>query len=83
MNLSKILKNTILVIIFGLVVTACATKKTVKTTGDSSTSTTQAAQEKSEPVKSLGSLMQGDVYIGSDSVGELASGVPDLSLIHI
>ena len=77
MNLSKILKNTILVIIFGLVVTACATKKTVKTTGDSSTSTTQAAQEKSEPVKSLGSLMQGDVYIGSDSVGELASGVPD------
>ena len=32
MSLSKILKNTFLVIIFGLVVTACATKKTTTTT---------------------------------------------------
>ena len=32
MSLSKILKNTFLVIIFGLVVTACATKKTTSTT---------------------------------------------------
>ena len=77
MNLSKILKNTFLVIIFSLVVTACATKKTIKSTDSSSSSTTAAKEEKAEPVASLGSLMQGDVYVGSDTVGELASGVPD------
>ncbi len=80
MNLNKILKNVFLVIIFGLVVTACATKKTVKTTdtsSSSSTTATTAKEEKAEPIKQLGSLMQGDVYIGSDTVGELASGVPD------
>ena len=78
MNLSKILKNVFLVMVFGLVVTACATKKTVKTSDTSSSSTTSAAkEEKAEPIKQLGSLMQGDVYIGSDTVGELASGVPD------
>ena len=80
MNINKILKNTFLVIVFGLVVTACATKKTVKTTDTSSSSTaetTTAKEEKKDPIKQLGSLMQGDVYIGSDTVGELASGVPD------
>ena len=59
MILSKILKNTFLVIIFGLVVTACATKKTTTSTAD------------------IDSQIQGDVYIGSDTVGELAKGVPD------
>ena len=81
MNLSKILKNTFLVIVFGLVVTACATKKVVKTSDTtSSTETTKAKEvkeEKADPIKQLGSLMQGDVYVGSDTVGELASGVPD------
>ena len=78
MNLSKILQNILLVFIFGLVVTACATKKTVKTSDTTSSSTTTAAkEEKSDPIKQLGSLMQGDVYIGTDTVGELASGVPD------
>ena len=86
MNLSKILKNTFFMVIFCLVVTACATKKTVETTD-----TTSKAEEKKvekveekiepvepeEPIEQLGSLMQGDVYIGSDTVGELASGVPD------
>ena len=42
MNLSKILKNAFLVVIFGLIVTACATKKSVKTTPE--TSTTKAAE---------------------------------------
>ena len=60
MILSKILKNTFLVLIFGLVVTACATKKTT---------TDSAAQ--------IDSQIQGDVYVGSDTVGELAKGVPD------
>ena len=77
MNLSKILRNSILVVIFGLVVTACATKKTVKTSDTSSSTASSAKEEKAEPIKPLGSLMQGDVYIGSDTVGELASGVPD------
>ena len=31
MNISKIFKNAFLVVIFGLIVTACATKKSVKT----------------------------------------------------
>ena len=77
MNLNKILKNTFLVVMFGLIVTACATKKSVKTT-DSTTSTTKAAEtQKADPIEKLDALMQGDVYIGSDTVGELASGVPD------
>ena len=77
MNLSKILRNSILVVIFGLVVTACATKKTVKTSDTSSSTASSAKEEKAEPIKPLGSLMQGDVYIGTDTVGELASGGPD------
>ena len=80
MNLSKILKNVFLVVIFGLIVTACATKKSVKTTTESSTTTTTtkaAETQKADPIEKLDALMQGDVYIGSDTVGELASGVPD------
>ena len=77
MNLSKILKNVFLVVIFGLIVTACATKKSVKTTTESSTTTKAAETQKADPIEKLDALMQGDVYIGSDTVGELASGVPD------
>ena len=57
MILNKILKNTFLVLIFGLVVTACAAKKTT--------------------TSQIDSQIQGDVYIGSDTVEYLASGVPD------
>ena len=77
MNLSKILKNVFLVVIFGLIVTACATKKSVKTTTESTTTTKAAETQKADPIEKLDALMQGDVYIGSDTVGELASGVPD------
>ena len=77
MNLSKILKNVFLVVLFGLIVTACATKKSVKTTTESSTTTKAAETQKADPIEKLDALMQGDVYIGSDTVGELASGVPD------
>ena len=55
MTLSKIFKNTFLVIMASLILTACATTKKVETT----------------------SQMQGDVYVGSDTVEYLASGVPD------
>ncbi len=37
MNLSKILKNAFLVVIFGLLVTALCTKKSVKNNTESST----------------------------------------------
>ena len=85
MNLIKILKNAFLVITFGLIVTACATKKSVKTIPTESSTTkaaetqteTQAETQKADPIEKLDALMQGDVYIGSDTVGELASGVPD------
>ena len=72
MNLNKILKNAFLVVMFGLIVTACATKKSVKTT-DSTTSTTTAAEtQKADPIEKLDALMQGDVYIGSDTVGAVS-----------
>ena len=77
MNLSKIFKNAFLVVIFGLLVTACATKKSVKTKESTSTTTKAAEAQKADPIEKLDALMQGDVYIGSDTVGELASGVPD------
>ena len=56
MNLNKIFKNIFLVLMAGVILTACATtKKVTPTTGQ----------------------MQGDVYIGTDTVEYLASGVPD------
>ena len=74
MNLSKILKNIFLVVAFGLIVTACATKKSVKTTTET---TTKAAEtvEKADPIEKLDALMQGDVYVGPDTAKELAPGV--------
>ena len=77
MNLSKILKNAFLVVMFGLIITACATKKSVKTTESSTTTKAADTVQKADPIEKLDALMQGDVYIGSDTVGELASGVPD------
>ena len=59
MILSKIFKNTFLIVLFGLVVTACATKKTTTT------------------AEKIDSQIQADVYVGTDTVGELAKGVPD------
>ena len=58
MTLSKILRNTFLVITACLVLSACATKKVAV-------------------ISDLGGQIQGDVYVGSDTVEYLASGVPD------
>ena len=77
MNVIKILKNAFLLVIFSLIITACATKKSVKTTESSTTTKAAETVEKADPIEKLDALMQGDVYIGSDTVGELASGVPD------
>ena len=70
MSLSKILKNTFLVIIFGLIVTACTT--TTKKTAVGKYNKIEAEAE-----VQMESLMQGDVYVGTDTVGELSKGVPD------
>ena len=77
MNVIKILKNAFLLVIFSLIITACATKKSVKTTESSTTTKAAETVEKADPIEKLDALVQGDVYIGSDTVGELASGVPD------
>ena len=55
MTLKKIFKNTLLLITACLILSSCATQKTVTT----------------------GAQMQGDVYTGTDTVKELAPGVPD------
>ncbi len=68
MSLSKILKNTFLVVIFGLVVTACTT--TIK-------KTEVGKYSKIESEAKTEAQIQGDVYIGTDTVGELSKGVPD------
>ena len=67
MSLNKILKNTFLVVIFGLVVTAC-------TTTTKKTDVGKYTKIESEAVEAQ---MQGDVYVGTDTVGELSKGVPD------
>ena len=56
MTLNKIFKNTLILMSACLLLSACATQKTVTTDG---------------------SQMQGDVYTGTDTVKELAPGVPD------
>ena len=68
MSLSKILKNTFLVVIFGLVVTACTTTTTTKKTAVGKYTKIESEAE---------AQMQGDVYVGTDTVGELSKGVPD------
>ena len=79
MTLSKIFKNTLLVLMACIVLTACATKKEVET--QTSTTTTEAKTEttetKAEAIEPIAGQMQGDVYTGTDSVGYLAEGVKD------
>ena len=79
MTLSKIFKNTLLVLMACIVLTACATKKEVET--QTTTTTTEAKTEttetKAEVIEPIAGQMQGDVYTGTDSVGYLAEGVKD------
>ena len=74
MNLSKICKNTFLIVLLSLVITACATQKKVdvpdyktidKTTGETT------------DIKKIDAQILNDVYVGSESVEYLAKGVPD------
>ena len=80
MNLKKILKNTFIILVASLVLNACATKKTSTTTStpeSTSTSTSTSSTPTPTPTPSISGQMQGDVFIGMDSVEYLASGVPD------
>ena len=73
MNLGKLFKNTFLVVLLSLVLTACATQKKVTTETKVATETKAAEEE----IKKLGAQMQGDVYAGDDGVLYLADGVRD------
>ncbi len=75
MNLSKMYKNTFLIILLSLVLTACATQKKVDVpdykTIDKTTKTTDVK------IKKIDAQIQSDVYVGSETVEYLAKGVPD------
>ena len=70
MNLSKFYKNTFLIVLLSLVLTACATQKKV-------TTETEATTEATTEIEQLGAQMQNDVYVGTEGVNYLAEGVPD------
>ena len=82
MRLNKILKNALLVISAGIILTACATKKevAVEAPKKEETKKEETKKEKKEEVTKIEKIagqMQGDVYVGTDSVKYLADGVAD------
>ena len=80
MRLNKILKNALLVISAGIILTACATKKEVaveKETPAAATPKEETKKEEVTKIEKIAGQMQGDVYVGTDSVKYLADGVAD------
>jgi len=80
MNLSKIFRNTLLVLTACLVLSACATKKEVAIQKEEPPKKEEPKKEEKEGVTKIEKIagqMQGDVYVGTDSVKYLAEGVPD------
>ena len=77
MILSKILKNGFLILAACLVLTACATKKEVTTTDTATSASTSTTSTTTEATPKISGQMQGDTYIGDDTVKYLADGVPD------
>ena len=77
MNLNKILKNTFIILVASLVLNACATKKTSTTTSTTTSTPEASTSSTSTSTPSISGQMQGDVFIGMDSIEYLASGVPD------
>ena len=81
MRLNKILKNALLVISAGIILTACATKKEVAVEApkkeDTKKEETKKEKEEVTKIEKIAGQMQGDVYIGTDSVKYLADGVAD------
>ena len=74
MNLSKFYKNTFLIVLLSLVLTACATQKKVTTEADV---TTDVTTDETTDIKKIGAQIQNDVYVGTEGVKYLAEGVPD------
>ncbi|WP_425321981.1 peptidoglycan-associated lipoprotein Pal [Candidatus Pelagibacter communis] len=72
MRLNKIFKNTLLVISAGIILTACATKKEVAVEAPK-----EETKEEVTKIEKIAGQMQGDVYVGTDSVKYLADGVAD------
>ena len=79
MRLNKIFKNTLLVISAGIILTACATKKEVAVKKEAPAAAPKEETKKEEVTKieKIAGQMQGDVYVGTDSVKYLADGVAD------
>ena len=81
MRLNKIFKNTLLVISAGIILTACATKKEVAVEAPKKEETkkeeTKKEKEEVTKIEKIAGQMQGDVYVGTDSVKYLADGVAD------
>ena len=81
MRLNKILKNALLVISAGIILTACATKKEVAVEVPKKEETkkeeTKETKEEVTKIEKIAGQMQGDVYIGTDTVKYLADGVAD------
>ena len=75
MRLNKIFKNTLLVISAGIILTACATKKEVAVEKEAPKEETK--KEEVTKIEKIAGQMQGDVYVGTDSVKYLADGVAD------
>ncbi len=72
MNLSKMYKNTFLIILLSLVLTACATQKKVDVPDYKTIDKTTDVK-----IKKIDSQIQSDVYVGSETVEYLAKGVAD------
>ena len=78
MRLNKILKNALLVISAGIILTACATKKEVAVEAPKEeTKKEETKKEEVTKIEKIAGQMQGDVYVGTDSVKYLADGVAD------
>ena len=77
MRLNKIFKNTLLVISAGIILTACATKKEVAVEVEKEVPKEETKKEEVTKIEKIAGQMQGDVYVGTDSVKYLADGVAD------
>ena len=77
MRLNKIFKNTLLVISAGIILTACATKKEVAVEVEKEAPKEETKKEEVTKIEKIAGQMQGDVYVGTDSVKYLADGVAD------
>ena len=79
MKLNKIFKNTLIVISAGIILTACATKKEIakEAPKKEEPKVEKKQEEEVSKIEKIAGQMQGDVFVGTDSVKYLADGVPD------